>query len=56
MLHNVRFFSLQNAVYLIMPPYLFPVLFAFYLPVGKIRIIQEPNKVALLSKRHFEEK
>ena len=25
-------------------------------PVGKMRIIQEPNKVALRNKRHFEEK
>ena len=25
-------------------------------PVGKMRIVQEPNKVALLNKRHFEEK
>ena len=25
-------------------------------PVGKMRIIQEPNKLALLNKRHFEEK
>jgi len=25
-------------------------------PVGKMRIIQEPNKVALWNKRHFEEK
>ena len=24
--------------------------------VGKMRIIQEPNKVALWNKRHFEEK
>jgi len=31
MLHNLRFFSLQNAVYFIMPPCLVPVLFAFYL-------------------------
>jgi len=25
-------------------------------PVGKMRIIQEPNKLALWNKRHFEEK
>jgi len=25
-------------------------------PVGKMRIIQEPNKIALWNKRHFEEK
>ena len=25
-------------------------------PVGKMRIIQEPNTVALWNKRHFEEK
>ena len=31
MLHNQRFFSLQNAVYFIMLPCLVPVLFAFYL-------------------------
>ena len=31
MLHNLRFLSLQNAVYFIMLPCLFPVLFAFYL-------------------------
>ena len=31
MLHNLRFSSLQNAVYLIMLPFLVPVLFAFYL-------------------------
>ena len=31
MLHNLRFFSLQNAVYFIMLPYLVPVLFVFYL-------------------------
>ena len=31
MLHNLRFFSLQNAVYFIMLPCLVPVLFAFYL-------------------------
>jgi len=29
MLHNIRFFSLQNAVYFIMLPCLVPVLFAF---------------------------
>jgi len=39
-----------------MLPCLVPVLFVFYLQVGKMRIIQETNKVALLSKRHFEEK
>ena len=31
MLHNIRFFPLQNAVYFIMLPCLVPVLFAFYL-------------------------
>jgi len=31
MLHTLRFFSLQNAVYFIMLPFLVPVLFAFYL-------------------------
>jgi len=31
MLHNLRFFSLQNAVYFIMLPFLFPVLFTIYL-------------------------
>ena len=31
MLHNLRFFSLQNAIYFIMLPCLVPVLFAFYL-------------------------
>ena len=31
MLHNLRFFSLQNAVYFIMLPCLVAVLFAFYL-------------------------
>jgi len=31
MLHNLRFFSLQNAVYFIMLPCLVHVLFAFYL-------------------------
>ena len=31
MLHNLLFFSLQNAVYFIMLPFLVPVLFAFYL-------------------------
>ena len=31
MLHNLSFFSLQNAVYFIMLPCLVPVLFAFYL-------------------------
>ena len=31
MLHNLRFFSLENAVYFIMLPFLVPVLFAFYL-------------------------
>jgi hypothetical protein len=30
MLHNLRF-SLQNAVYFIMLPFLVPVLFAFYI-------------------------
>ena len=35
MLHNLRFFSLQNAVYFIMLPCLVPVLFAFYLQVCK---------------------
>jgi len=33
MLHNLRFFPLQNAVYFIMLPFLVPVLFAFYLQV-----------------------
>ena len=31
MLHNLRFFSLKNAVYFIMLPCLVSVLFAFYL-------------------------
>jgi len=31
MLHNLPFFSLQNAFYFIMLPCLVPVLFAFYL-------------------------
>ena len=31
MLHNLRFFSLQSAVYFIMLPILVPVLFEFYL-------------------------
>ena len=31
MLHNLRFFPLQNAVYFIKLPCLVPVLFAFYL-------------------------
>ena len=31
MLHTVRFFSLQNAVYFIMLPFLVPVLFTFYI-------------------------
>jgi len=31
MVHNLRFFSLQNDVYFIMLPCLVPVLFAFYL-------------------------
>jgi hypothetical protein len=30
MLHNLRFFPLQNAIYFIMLPFLVPVLFAFY--------------------------
>ena len=31
MLHSLRFFSLQNAVYFIMLPFLVPVLFTFYI-------------------------
>ena len=31
MLHTLRFFSLQNAVYFIMLPLLVPVLFTFYI-------------------------
>ena len=31
MLHNLSFFSLENAVYFIMLPCFVPVLFAFYL-------------------------
>jgi len=31
MLHSLRFFSLQNAVYIIMLPFLVPVLFTFYI-------------------------
>ena len=31
MLHTLRFFSLQNAVYFIMLPFLVPVLFTFYI-------------------------
>ena len=31
MLHDLRFFPLQNAVYFIMLPFLVSVLFAFYL-------------------------
>ena len=31
MLHNLGFFSLQNAVYFIMLPFVVSVLFAFYL-------------------------
>jgi len=31
MLHTLRFFSLQNAVYFIMLPYVVPVLFTFYI-------------------------
>jgi len=33
MLHTLRFFSLQNAVYFIMLPFLFSVLFTFYIQV-----------------------
>jgi len=58
--HSPLFFSLQNAVYFIMLPYFGSVLFAFYIQdvlkfkckilahsVCKMRIIQEPKKVAL---------
>ena len=31
MLHTLRFFSLQNAVYFIMLPFFVPVLFTFYI-------------------------
>ena len=31
MLHTLRIFSLQNAVYFIMLPFLVPVLFTFYI-------------------------
>jgi len=31
MLHTLRFFSLQNAVYFIMLPFVVPVLFTFYI-------------------------
>ena len=31
MLHTLRFFPLQNAVYFIMLPFLVPVLFTFYI-------------------------
>jgi hypothetical protein len=31
MLHILRFFSLQNAIYFTMLPFLVPVLFAFYI-------------------------
>jgi hypothetical protein len=31
MLHTLRFFSLQNAVYFIMLPFLVPALFTFYI-------------------------
>ena len=31
MLHNLSFFSLQNAVYFMMLPFLVPVLFTFYI-------------------------
>jgi hypothetical protein len=31
MLHSLRFFSLQNAVYFIMLPFLVPVLLTFYI-------------------------
>ena len=31
MLHTLRFFPLRNAVYLIMLPFLVPVLFTFYI-------------------------
>ena len=31
MLHTLRFFPLQNVVYFIMLPFLFPVLFTFYI-------------------------
>ena len=33
MLHTLLFFSLQNAVYFIMLPFLVPVLFTFYIQV-----------------------
>ena len=33
MLHTLRFFSLQNAVYFIMLPFMVPVLFTLYIQV-----------------------
>jgi len=40
MLHTLRFFSLQNAVYFIMLSCFIPVLFAFYICVQSVLIFK----------------
>jgi len=49
-----EFISRDNDIFNLLEPEFYIKILTH--PVGKMRIIQEPNKVALWNKRHFEER